>query len=94
MNEEPKEVIVEVLSISSASDWFFGYVGDDINEAEPVMCFALIKAFNAKHPSIGASRQIIGLSANDLRADLIGSPLLQFRDVVHRKDLSTDSTTI
>jgi hypothetical protein len=94
VNEEPKEVIVEVLSLSSANDWFFGDVGDELKDAEPVMCFALITAFNAKYPSLGTSKQLIGLSANDLSTDLLGSPVSQFRaDVVHRKDLLTDDAT-
>ncbi len=88
MNEEPTEVITDVLSLSSANDWFFGCPGDELKDAEPVMCFALVTTFNAKYPSLGTSKQLIGLTAEELKADLLGNPLTQFRaDVVHRKDL-------
>lgn len=83
--------ILNIISISAASDWFFGSHSDTIENCEPVACFALVEF--SRNGSL--ERTIIPIdefTVSNESSFLMGHDLSSFRKpIVHRKNLYSDS---
>ena len=78
--------ILNVISISSAHDWYFANYGDHVDSSQPVACFALIEYFDGSQ----LQKTVIALDHYAIHAGggLIGEKLDQFdKTVLHIRDL-------
>ncbi|WP_398470307.1 hypothetical protein [Tardiphaga sp.] len=74
----PKK-IVEVLSITSASQWWLA--GRDGSSDEPLACWAMVLVYDDQYPSLNADKEIVGVTGNEL--DSVSSIELDSRMYFH-----------
>ena len=80
-----KEVILGVLNVTSASEWYFKRENELMTSVNPVVAFALVNVVNVDHPGLGTNQRMIALSELDVGVDLIGEDASRFSDqLVHR----------
>jgi len=68
------DTIIEVHSISAASEWYFQDFGAaSLADLRPVACFALVLTFDPAYPALGVSKSIIPLSVDEVGVSLMGT---------------------
>lgn len=79
-----RDVILEVVQITSADSWFVGSELDDREALIPVAFFALVKSFNIDYPDLGMRAHIIPVPGSEIEETLVGRNLSDFStDIVH-----------
>jgi hypothetical protein len=78
------ETIIEVVNISTATDWFLGTEGATLNEAVPIVAFALVRTMDDSSIPAIYTRIMPVFAHHFISNDYVGEKFEDNIDLVHR----------